>query len=124
MFYKTRFLLSLLVVCTALTACGDNDNEKSPAATTTAPEVTNTVVPEQQVATETATAPSTTTGKIEVGMSEQAVTDLLGAPTLVQTRTIDALTATHSEWTDAAGTTSVQFQNGKVQFSQFTPANK
>lgn len=118
MFYKTRFLLSLLVVCTALTACGDNDNEKSPAATTTAPEVTNTVVPEQQVATET------TTGKIEVGMSEQAVTDLLGAPTLVQTRTIDALTATHSEWTDAVGTTSVQFQNGKVQFSQFTPANK
>ena len=112
MFYKTRLLLSLLVFCTALIACGDNDNE---APQTTSPEAT-----EPQVTTNT--APST--NKIEVGMSEQAVTDLLGDPTIVQTRTLDSLTITHSEWTDETGTTSVQFQNGKVKFSQFTPANK
>mgnify|MGYP003669164976 CR=1 FL=1 len=112
MFYKTRFLLSLLVLCTALAACGDNDND---APQTTSPEAT-----EQQTATTTAVS----TTKIEAGMSEKAVTDLLGAPAFIQTRTIDTLTITHSEWTDEAGTTSVQFQNGKVQFSQFTPSNK
>lgn len=112
MFYKTRLLLSLLVVCTALVACGNNDNE---APQTTSPEAT-----EQQVATDTTLSAQ----KIDADMSEQAVTDLLGTPTLTQTRTLDSLTLTHSEWTDESGTTSVQFQNGKVQFSQFTPADK
>tara|TARA_R110001606_G_scaffold395213_2_gene567142 strand:+ start:37174 stop:37518 length:345 start_codon:yes stop_codon:yes gene_type:complete len=114
MFYKTRFLLSSLVLCTALAACGDNDNE-APQTQAISPEAT-----EQQVETNVALSDK----KIEAGMLEQAVTDLLGAPTFVQTRTLDSLTITHSEWTDESGTTTVQFQNGKVQFSQFTPANK
>lgn len=122
MFYKTRFILSLLVFCAALTACGDNNNQASQEATTNSPEVANTEATEQQDVTKTETAPAT--GKIEVGMSEQAITDLLGAPTLVQTHTLDDLTITHSEWINDAGTTSVQFQNGKVKFNQFTPANK
>ena len=112
MFYKTRFLLSLLVLSTALVACGDNDNQVE--------QVSSHEPTEQQVATNIALS----TNKIEAGMSEQAATDLLGAPTIIQTRTLDSLTITHSEWKDESGTTSIQFQNGKVQFSQFTPANK
>tara|TARA_R110002050_G_scaffold268113_1_gene410063 strand:+ start:117514 stop:117858 length:345 start_codon:yes stop_codon:yes gene_type:complete len=114
MFYKTRFLLSLLVLCTALVACGDNNSE-APQATN--PEAT---VQEQDVTTAT-TLPEP---QIETGMSEQAVTNLLGTPTLTQTHTLDTMTLIHSEWTNAAGTTSVQFLNDKVQFSQFTPVDK
>ena len=111
MFYKTRFLLSSLLLCSALVACGDNDNEIT--------QDTNTGEIAQQVATDAAMP----TNKIEAGMSEQAVTDLLGSPTLTQTHTLDSLTITHSEWTNETGTTSVQFQNGIVTFNQFTPTN-
>jgi len=65
---------------------------------------------------------STTSMPIETGMTEQAVSDKLGSPTLTQSRALDALTFTHSEWTNESGTTSVQFQNGSVTFSQFSPA--
>jgi len=58
---------------------------------------------------------------IEAGTPEQAVTDKYGVPSFTQSRTIDALTFTHSEWTNEAGTTSVQFHNGEVKYSQFTP---
>lgn len=112
MFYKTRFLLSSFLLCTALVACGDNDNETVQA--------TNTEATEQQVTTNTVMP----TSKIEAGMPEQAVTDLLGVPTLTQTHSLDSITITHSEWTDETGTTSVQFQNGTVTFYQFTPTNK
>ncbi|MDC9724794.1 MAG: hypothetical protein PSN44_02600 [Gammaproteobacteria bacterium] len=64
---------------------------------------------------------STSSTPVEAGTSEQATVDKLGAPTVTQSRTIDALTFTQSEWTSEAGTTSVQFQNGKVTFSQFSP---
>ena len=59
---------------------------------------------------------------IETGTAEQAVTEKYGTPSFTQSRTIDALTFTHSEWTNETGTTSVQFHNGEVKYSQFTPA--
>jgi len=109
MFYKTRLFLSSLILCSALVACGDTENG--------APEATNTEVTEQQVATNEAMP----TNKIETDMSEQAVTDLLGAPTLTQTHSLDSMAITHSEWTNETGTVSVQFINGKVTFNQFSP---
>jgi len=122
MFYKTRFLLSSLLLCSALVACGDNDNEAVQTSNTESvtTETESTQATEQQVATDTALSGQS----IETGMSEQAVTDLLGKPTLTQTHTLDTLSLTHSEWTDESGTASVQFQNGEVTFSQFTPVDK
>lgn len=61
---------------------------------------------------------------IEAGMAEQAVADKLGSPTFSQSRTIDKLTFTQSEWSNEKGTTSVQFINGKSKYSQFTPTTK
>jgi len=110
MFYKTRFLLSSLILCSTLVACGDTENE--------ATQTTNTEVTEQQ----TATNETMPTNKIEANMSEQAVTDLLGTPTLTQTHTLDSMAITHSEWTNETGTVSIQFINGQVTFNQFTPA--
>ncbi len=112
MFYKTRFLLSSLLVCSVLVACGDNDNETSQA--------TNTEATTEQVATNAAMP----TNKIEAGMTQQAITDLLGAPTLSQTHTLDSMTITHSEWTNESGTASVQFIDGIVTYNQFTPTSK
>jgi len=112
MFYKTRFLLSSLLLCSVLVACGDNDNEATQA--------TSTEATTEQVTTNT-TMP---TNKIEAGMTEQAVTDLLGSPTLTQTHTLDSMTITHSEWTNETGTSSVQFIDGIVTFNQFTPTSK
>jgi len=59
---------------------------------------------------------------VETGSSEQATLEKLGTPTFTQSRTIDALTFTQSEWTNENGTTSVQFHNGEVTFSQFVAA--
>jgi hypothetical protein len=112
MFYKTRFLLSSLLLCSVLVACGDNDNETA--------QPTNTEATTDQVATNAAMP----TNKIEAGMTQQAVTDLLGTPTLSQTHTLDSLTMMHSEWTNETGTASVQFIDGIVTFNQFTPTSK
>jgi len=65
---------------------------------------------------------STSSMPIAAGTAEQAASDKLGTPTFTQSRTIDALTFTHSEWTNEDGTTSVQFHNGEAQYSQFVPA--
>jgi hypothetical protein len=110
MFYKTRLLLSSLLLCSVLVACGDNETAQS----------TNTEATTEQVATNT-TIP---TNKIEAGMTQQAVTDLLGTPTLSEIHTLDSLTMTHSEWTIETGTASVQFIDGIVTFNQFTPNSK
>jgi len=59
---------------------------------------------------------------IEAGTAEKAMIAKLGEPSFTQSRTLDTLTFTHSEWTNEAGTTSVQFHNGEVTFSQFSPA--
>jgi hypothetical protein len=57
---------------------------------------------------------------VEQGMSQQEVIDMLGAPTITQSYTLDALTVTHSEWEDKSGTLSIQFQNDQAQSSFFT----
>jgi hypothetical protein len=62
--------------------------------------------------------------EVKTGMTEDEVKAILGDPKLIQTRTIDNLTITYSEWTDKSGRTSVQFQNGKVMFNQFFPASE
>lgn len=123
MLSHTRLFLATVVVSSMLVACGDNDATSTetatapaastPAATDDAPVVT--------APTAAATAPVSDT-KVEVGMTEAAVAELLGETSFSQTRTLDALTITHTEWTNAEGTTSVQFQNGKAVFSQFVAA--
>lgn len=114
MFYKARFLLSTCIFCLALVAC---DNRQASQETSTEKTTQQPLVPEIP----TATMPA---NSVEVGMSEHAVTTLLGDATIIQTRILDSLTITNSEWTNKSGTTSVQFQNGKVQSSQFIPSNK
>jgi len=102
-----------------LVACGDNDAtapETAPAPVASAPAADATPVVTAETAA--ATAP-VSESKVEVGMTEQAVADLLGDASFSETRTLDALTISHTEWTTAEGTTSVQFQNGKAVFSQF-----
>jgi len=58
---------------------------------------------------------------IEAGTSEKDIISKLGEPSFTQSRTLDTLTFTHSEWINEAGTTSVQFHNGEATFSQFSP---
>lgn len=118
MFYKIPFLLSTCVLCLALAAC----DSSHPTQDTSAEKAKE---PSQSVAVISPDTPVTiSTNNVEAGMLEQTVTDLLGVATIIQTHTLDSLTITHSEWTNESGTTSVQFQNGKVQFSQFTPSDK
>jgi hypothetical protein len=114
MFYKTQFLLSTCLFCFALAAC---DNKQTNEATATEKTVQPAIAVEVLATTMQANS-------IEVGMSERAVANLLGDATIIQTRILDSLTITNSEWTNDAGTTSVQFQNGKAQSSQFIPSNK
>lgn len=122
MLSHTRLFLTTVVVSSMLVACGDNDAtapETAPAPAANTPAATPVVTEETPVVTaETATAP-VSESKVEAGMTEQAVADLLGDASFSQTRTLDALTITHTEWTTAEGTTSVQFQNEKAVFSQF-----
>lgn len=124
MLSHTRLLLTAVVASSMLVACGDNDatsteTTTAPAASTAPAAVDDT--PVVTAPTAAATAPVSGT-KVEVGMTEAAVAELLGETSFSQTRTLDALTITHTEWTNAEGTTSVQFQNGKAVFSQFVAA--
>lgn len=127
MLSHTRLFLTTVVVSSMLVACGDNDAtapETAPAPAANTPAATPVVTEETPVVTaETATATAPVSeSKVEAGMTEQAVADLLGDASFSQTRTLDALTITHTEWTTAEGTTSVQFQNEKAVFSQFVAA--
>jgi len=115
MFTKPLLLASSLILCLTLVAC-DEDNKTTQS--------TNTATEEHAVATAVVEETKIATQEIKAGMSEKAVTELLGEPTILQTRTLDTLMITHSEWTNDAGTTSVQFLNGVVQYHQFTPATK
>ncbi|MDT8370587.1 MAG: hypothetical protein RQ783_01185 [Gammaproteobacteria bacterium] len=105
---RVSLLVSSLIVCLTLIACSESET------------------PETHALSETATATPATiqNTKIEVGMTEHEVKAILGDPKIIQTRTIDDLTITYSEWTDKSGKTSVQFQNGKVKFNQFFPASE
>jgi hypothetical protein len=123
MLSHTRLFLAAVVASSMLIACGDNDATSTETATTPA-----AITPAATDDAPVATAPTATTtapvskSKVEVGMTEQAAADLLGNANFSETRTLDALTITHTEWTNAEGTTSVQFQNGKAVFSQFVAA--
>jgi hypothetical protein len=122
MLSHTRLFLTTVVVSSMLVACGDNDAtapETAPAPVASAPAADATPVVTAETAA--ATAP-VSESNVEVGMTEQAAADLLGEANFSQTRAIDDLTITHTEWTNAEGTTSVQFQNGKAVFSQFVAA--
>ena len=96
-----RTLATVLFISTALIACNEADTSSTTAVET-----------------------ATNEQGISVGMSAQAVTAQLGEATLSQTTTLDELTFTQSEWTTDAGTTSVQFINDEVQYSQFTAAEQ
>lgn len=100
MMIKIRLILTAFFLSILLIACGDNSNSTAPQ------------VEQKQVSTI-----AMSDAKIELGMTEKAVSDLLGTPQSTQTRTIDALTITHTEWADKSGTVSVQFINGEVKFS-------
>jgi len=123
MLSHTRLLFAAVVASSVLVACGDNDATSTD--TTTAPVASTPAAtddtPVVTAPTAAATAP-VNDSKVEVGMAEDAVAELLGEKSFSQTRTLDALTITHTEWTNAEGTTSVQFQNGKAVFSQFVAA--
>jgi len=60
--------------------------------------------------------------RIEDGMSEQQVIDLLGTPSESSSMGALGVSGTAAIWTDAGATISVQFVNGKVRLKQFTRA--
>ncbi len=99
---KIRLILTAFFLSILLIACSNDSNSTAPQA-------------EQKQASTVAMSDA----KIELGMAETAVSDLLGTPKSTQTRTIEALTITHTEWADKSGTVSVQFINGEVKFSHF-----
>lgn len=105
-----RLLLSSFVICMTLIACSESGSpDNTPSETSESAAQAPVVLQNAQ---------------IEVGMTEEAVKAILGDPKIIQTRTIDDLIITYSEWTDKSGKTSVQFQNGKVKFNQFFPASE
>jgi PBP1b-binding outer membrane lipoprotein LpoB len=104
---RISMLLSAFLLGLFLVGCSESEAPASNEATT---EEANPVVLQN--------------AKIENGMTQEQVKALLGDPKVIQTRTIDELTIVHSEWSDKSGTTSVQFQNGKVTFNQFFPASE
>jgi len=116
MLSKTILFVSSVIFCSTLVACSDVDNSATQA--------TNAVTEEKPAVTAVVPKVSPSAQEIKAGMSEQAVTELLGEPTIIQTSSLDTLMLTHSEWVNDTGTTSVQFLNGIVQYFQFTPATK
>ncbi|MBE0438760.1 MAG: hypothetical protein IBX57_03175 [Gammaproteobacteria bacterium] len=118
---RVSLLVSTLIICLTLIACSESETPETPALSKTA---TATATSKQNTASATLTAATIQNTKIEVGMTEQEVKAILGDPKIIQTRTIDDLTITDSEWTDKSGKTSVQFQNGKVKFNHFFPASE
>lgn len=116
---RVHLLVSSLLVCLTLIACSETESPENNARSESA-----TPAPATVENAKSATSTTIQNSKIEVGMTEQEVKAILGDPQIIQTRTIDDLTITYSEWTDKSGKTSVQFQNGKVKFNQFFPASE
>jgi hypothetical protein len=104
MLKQLRLPVLALIASTALIACGDK-------------ETANT---EQSKAPATSVAPAApapvAAPEISVGMKEADVVAKYGEPALTQTRELDSLVITHSEWKHDSGITSVQFQNGEAKF--------
>jgi outer membrane protein assembly factor BamE (lipoprotein component of BamABCDE complex) len=120
MFSKRYLILGSLFAASLLTACSESETDTSAAnettpAVETAPSVST---PESETATPVMEPAPT---NVEVGMTEQAVIELLGNPDITQSYSIDSLKVTHAEWNNDDGMTSVQFQNGEVKFYQNVP---
>jgi len=62
--------------------------------------------------------------KIETGMTEQEVQELLGQPTESASMNVAGFSTTSSTWTDKDVTISIQFLNGKVGVKEFAKPNK
>lgn len=107
-----RLLLIAAFMGLSVAACTD----KEEATETATPAETAVEVPAPAAKEE---AKDTT---VSAGMTEAEVIAKLGEPSYTETRNLDALKITHSEWTTDAGTRSVQFHNDVAAFSQFTPA--
>ncbi len=58
--------------------------------------------------------------KIETGMAETAVTDLLGKPAETNSAGFGPFSGTNSKWSSNEGTITIQFVNGQVVSKQFT----
>jgi len=62
--------------------------------------------------------------KIETGMSQAAVLEILGEPTESSSVNFAGLSGTASEWTDDGATIAIQFFNGKVKFKTFSKSSR
>lgn len=63
--------------------------------------------------------------KIEIDMTEEQVTSLLGAPSESSSIAVAGLSGTSSKWVAREGTINVQFLNGKVKAKAFSkPSEK
>lgn len=63
--------------------------------------------------------------KIEIDMTEEQVTSLLGAPSESSSMNVAGLSGTSSKWVAKEGTINVQFLNGKVKAKAFSkPSGK
>ena len=58
--------------------------------------------------------------KIEIDMTEEQVTSLLGAPTESSSLNVGGLSGASSKWVSKEGTINVQFLNGKVKAKAFS----
>lgn len=58
--------------------------------------------------------------KIQVGMTYEEVTSILGSSTESSSVQIGGLSGTSARWTGEEGTIQVQFLNGKVRIKQFS----
>lgn len=58
--------------------------------------------------------------KIEIDMTEEQVTSLLGAPTESSSLNVGGLSGASSKWVAKEGTINVQFLNGKVKAKAFS----
>ncbi len=58
--------------------------------------------------------------KIETGMAETAVTELLGKPAETNSAGFGPFSGTNSKWSSNEGTITIQFVNGQVVSKQFT----
>ena len=108
-----RLLLIAAFVSLSVAACTDKEEAAESAPAEAAVEV-------PAAAPEAKPEPKDTS--VAAGMTEAEVIAKLGEPSYTETRNLDALKITHSEWTTDAGTRSVQFHNDVVAFSQFVPA--
>ncbi len=111
-----RLMFIALFMGLFLVACGD-DSSTQDTSEEAAP-----MASEEMATADDDAAAAEETNSVE-GMTEEDAVAKWGEPDVTQTRTIDALTITHHEWHGDDGITSVQFQNGVAQFSQFIAAN-